>query len=104
MLELMVLVMVIMLRVVVSGGILTESSADGTKQKADKKQGKLCCQNFNHVYMYIHVHLLCDCFITYRVYANRTHDPITTRKFNSRYCFYSIRTEAIVCNYFYESN
>ena len=69
MLVLMVLVMVMMLRVVVSGGILTESSADGTKQKADKKQGKLCYQNFKHVYMYIHihvhVHLLCDCFITY---------------------------------------
>ena len=36
----------------------------------------------------------------YRVYANRTHDPITARKFNSRNCLYSIRTEATVCNYF----
>ena len=36
----------------------------------------------------------------YRVYANRTHDPITARKFNFRNCLYSIRTEASACNYF----
>ena len=31
-----------------------KQSADGAKQKADKNQGKLCCQNFKHVYMYIY--------------------------------------------------
>ena len=36
----------------------------------------------------------------YRVYANRTHDPITARKFNSRNSLYSNRTEATACNYF----
>ena len=36
----------------------------------------------------------------YRVYANRTHDPITARKFNSRNCLYSITIEASACNYF----
>ena len=36
----------------------------------------------------------------YRIYANRTHDPIAARKFNSRNFLYSIRTEATVCNYF----
>ena len=37
----------------------------------------------------------CENFSTYRVYANRTHDPITARKFNSRNFLYS---EATVCN------
>ena len=36
----------------------------------------------------------------YRVHANRTHDPITARKFNSKNCLYSTRTEATVRNYF----
>ena len=41
-----------------SGGVRLNTnkkqSADVAKQKADKKQGKLCCQNFKHVYMYIY--------------------------------------------------
>ena len=36
----------------------------------------------------------------YCVYANSTHDSITARKFNSRNCLYSIRTETTACNYF----
>ena len=36
----------------------------------------------------------------YRVYANRTRDPITARKFNFRNFLYFIRTEATVYNYF----
>ena len=47
-----------------------------------------------------HYHLFS--YNTYCVYANRMHDPIPARKFNSKNCSYSLRPLPVII--FHESN